>query len=98
MHTDETLIGEWITDPSDLESLREYGQVSLRFTPSGELLYTIHGPDKDEVIILTYQVKRGVLVTDQPSTPRRDRTRYELTPDGKLVLYYGGSRTSYIRA
>lgn len=38
---------------------------------------------------LTYRVEDDVLVTDQPSALREDRTDFVFEPDGALVLEYG---------
>lgn len=46
------LIGQWISDPSDLPSPRKYGCVSLDFRSDGRLIYTIYEDGKQEVMLL----------------------------------------------
>jgi hypothetical protein len=91
------LLGKWRSDPADEKAIELYGDVSLEFTERGELLYTVHAPDKDQVILLKYRLENGALITDQPSGPREERTRYFFDPDGKLRLCLGGKESIYIR-
>jgi exopolysaccharide biosynthesis protein len=93
----KALIGSWVTDPSDIELGKVSEKSRLEFTEDGQLIYTIIGEDKDQKIFLTFQVKNGVLITDQPSHPREEETRFLLTPDGKLVLMYGDQKSTYVR-
>jgi hypothetical protein len=65
----------------------------LVFTESGELRYIIHAEGKDQVMLLTYRIDRGTLVTNQPSDPKEERTECFFTTDGKPVLDYGGTDT-----
>jgi len=61
------------------------------------LLYTVHAPDKDEIILLKYRLEDGYLITDQLSDPREERTRLVFERDGKLRLCFGGKESSYVR-
>jgi hypothetical protein len=97
MTQNNELTGTWRLDPGDIEALGSYGNVTLRFQPNGILLYTIHESDRDQIIRLKFQVEPGFIVTDQPSEPRREKTPYEFTSDGKLVLHFGGEKSRYIR-
>ena len=81
-----SLLGTWRTDPNDRWSLREYGDVSLRFEKAGTLVYTVHLPNKEQVIRLAYRVSGNTLVTDQPSSPREERTEFFFTPDGRFAV------------
>lgn len=80
------LLGLWRTDATDSMSLREYGDVSLRFEKGGRLVYTIHTPDREQIMYLTYRVEGSCLVTDQPSEPREERIEFSFTSDGRLSL------------
>jgi hypothetical protein len=91
------LVGRWTTDPADKEALKEYGSTTLVFTETGELRYIIHAEGKDQIMLLTYRIDNGTLITNQPSEQREERTAFLLTPDGKLVLDYGGAKTRYVR-
>lgn len=92
------LIGSWKSDPTDPKGKDAYGEVSLRFEADGTLLYIAHGPDKDQVMRLTYRLEPGMIITDQPSQPRSERTVYKIAEDGALILAFGGQESRYIRA
>jgi hypothetical protein len=93
------LLGTWRTDPNDRWSLREYGEVSLRFEKDGALVYTVHLPNKEQIMRLTYRLDGNMLVTDQPSSPREERTEFFFTSDGRLAVKNGESAppTFYVR-
>lgn len=90
-------LGTWETDALDRESLRKFGRVTLEIKVNGRLIYTIHEQNKEQKIFLKYGTENGTLVTDQPSTPREERTPYSITPDGKLVLTHGNFTITCIR-
>lgn len=92
-HYDQMLRGKWSSEPGDQSSA-----ATLEFKVGGQLDYTVHGDDKDQKIFLTYRVEDNVLITDQPSHPREERTPFVLTEGGKLILIYADQRSSYIRA
>src|SRR5947207_14304262 len=92
-----SLVGKWKSDPDDQEAISEYGDVSLDFSPNGGLTYTVHAEGKRQLMLLTYRVEGDVLITDQPSDPRQERTRFEIRPDGKLVLLYAHRPSTYVR-
>src|SRR4051812_43773125 len=84
--TQPSLLGTWRTDPGDASSLRDFGDVSLRFEQDGTLTYTIHLPKKVQVMRLSYRVKGNILVTDQGSSPREERAEFFFTSDGRLAV------------
>ncbi len=91
------LLGRWATDPTDTDAIVEYGRTTVAFTDDGSLTYIIHGEGKDQVIVMKYRIDDSILVTDQPSQPGEERTAFTITPDGKLVLEFGGIRSRYVR-
>jgi hypothetical protein len=93
----ESLVGTWITDPSDASGMREYGLVTMEFRPDGTLVYTSHAEETDQIMLLTYRVEADVLLTDQPSAPREERTPCRLEGD-TLYLAFGGVEARYVRA
>ena len=93
----EQLVGKWRSDPENLDAIREYGDVSLDFLPNGGLTYTVHGEETRQIMLLTYRVEGDVLITDQPSAPKEERTRFEITSSGKLVLLYERRLSVYVR-
>jgi hypothetical protein len=92
------LIGEWISDPSDSESVRKYGRVSLRFKDNGQLIYRIHSQGETNIMLLTYRVQDDILFTNQPSAPREEKTIFFITPEGKLTLIYGNDPCRFVKA
>lgn len=48
-------------------------------------------------MFLTWQVEDGVLITNQPSAPREERTTYSIDAAGTLTLWYPGRPVVYIR-
>ena len=87
----------WRSDPADAEGQEALCSVTLHFHADGTLLYTIHEPDKDQVMRLTFRVEPGFIITDQPSQPQIERTAYEITPEGKLILAFGGEKSQYVK-
>lgn len=85
-----SLIGTWEVDKSDQRALKEFGDVSLEFAADGKLKYTIAAGDKAQIMLMTYVVEDGVIVTDQPSAPRVERTNFSISSDGVLTLAFGG--------
>ena len=94
----QQLVGKWRSDPDDEAAINEYGNVSLDFLPNGGLTYTVHTEGKRQVMLLTYRVEGEVLITDQPSDPKEERTRFKIRSDGKLVLLYEHRPSTYVRA
>lgn len=90
------LIGRWVADPES-KSEGEMENSSLEFFEDGSLIYTIHEAESDQKALLVYKVNGDVLVTDQPSSPQREETRFLFNSDGKLVLDYGGSWSVYVK-
>lgn len=95
-NNDNRLLGKWVSQLSD--DHESYEGATLEFKEGGWLDYTIHCAEKDQKIILTYRVEDNILITDQPSHPREERTTFIFTDDGKLVLVYGDQRSLYNRA
>ena len=93
----EQIIGKWRSDPDDPEAIATYGDVSLDFTRNGGLVYTIHVEGKREIMLLTYRIDGDLLITDQPSSPREERTRFKITCAGKLVLHNERGPSTYVR-
>lgn len=91
------LVGAWVVDETDAQALERWGNVVLEFDESGGLSYTIRGDDKDEIIILRYQVEGSTLIADQPSAPRVERAPFSFTPDGVLILAFGGVPSRFVR-
>ena len=91
------LFGKWRVDPTDLAAVDRFGETELHFRNDGILIYTVKDETKDEIAILRFRVDGDVLITDQPSEPREERTRFGLTEDGRLFLDDGHGRAHYVR-
>jgi hypothetical protein len=89
------LLGCWQLVRSEPEA--DGKGVEMEFRPDGELQYRIDAGDRWQIMRLTYRVEGDVIVTDQPSAPREERTRFTLLDDGSLLLKLRGSRTWYRR-
>ena len=92
------LIGTWESDPEDFSGSREYPRVTLKFGTDGTLLYIAHEGDKDQIMRLTYVIEEDFIITNQESLPHLEKTKYELTCDGELLLALGGEESRYVRA
>ena len=71
--------------------------VTMDFRPDGSLEYSIELPDRRQIMNLTYSVSGDVIVSNQPSAPGEERTRFALGPDGRLELNHDGARSWYER-
>ncbi len=67
------------------------------FTNDGKLTYLIHTGDKTQVINLVYEVSGDQLITDQPSSPKREITKFSFEASDVIVLDYNGEKTRFKR-
>ena len=93
----QKLLGKWQSDPADSAAIAAYGDASLEFLSNGGLVYRVQSQEKLQVMLLTYRIEGDVLITDQPSSPKEERTRLEVTPGGKLILFYDKTPSTYVR-
>jgi hypothetical protein len=63
------------------------------FREDGRLYYSVLSGDRWQIMKLRYRVDGGLLVTDQPSHPREERTRFSMDADGSLILEFEGQRS-----
>jgi len=94
--TGTELLGRWRIDPTDAEALDAFGDAALEFDERGNLIYIIKEAEKDQVILMTYRVAGDVIITDQPSHPDPQSTRFKVTDD-MLNLAFGGQPSRFIR-
>jgi hypothetical protein len=83
------LIGKWFGRVSD-------EAVGLEFLEDGRLAYAILTENSTQIMRMTYRVDGAVLVTDQPSHPRKEGTRFWYE-SGALVLEFGGEQSRFTR-
>jgi hypothetical protein len=95
--TGTELLGRWMIDPTDTAAVEAFGDAALEFDERGNLIYIIKEAEKDQVILMTYRVVGDVVITDQPSHPDPQSTRFEVSGDA-LSLTFGGQPARFIRA
>ena len=69
----------------------------LDFSPKGQLTYSITTPRSQQEIHLVYEIVGDEIVTDQPSKPRLERSRYYFEDPNTLVIEFDGLRTWFAR-
>ena len=93
----DSLIGCWrmIKAEGDVETGE---RVEMEFEPSGRLVYGIlHGSDRWQLMILTYRVDGDVLISDQPSHPREERSRFFFPEHDVLCLEQPDNKSLFER-
>jgi len=80
----KSIIGSWKAEHNPFDPNEE---LFLQFDPSGKLTQATKKGGEQQIIFLTYRLEDGLLVTDQPSSPRIQKTKMRLDGD-KLVLKY----------
>ena len=66
--------------------------IQMEFTKDGRLIYSTRRKDGIHIRHLVYKVSGDVLITDQPSSPREERTTFWFDSEGDLVLEYDGRK------
>lgn len=85
------LIGRWRqVGPAPDES-------TMVFTNDGKLIYSVDEGDKTSIVNLVYEVSGDQIITDQPSNPRKEITKFYFEPNGILVLDYQGEKRRFAR-
>jgi hypothetical protein len=92
-----TLIGSWVIDESDHNARAKFGDVELAFDNESNLTYTIRTDEKQQIILLRYEIENDTIVTDQPSRPQIERTSFSFLDDGRLMLAFGGEPAYFRR-
>jgi hypothetical protein len=90
MHQLDELVGSWESETSDPVTKRTVGKVRMEFYSGGILAYIVFESDKMRIIKLTYRVVNDTIITDQPSRPRAEVTRFNLS-DQSLELFYNSN-------
>ena len=91
------LVGRWKTDSRDKKTIEDFGNVTLEFLDDGQLTYIIHEKGKDQKMFLTYRIQGDTLITNQPSKPKEEETKFKFTSDAELSLYFGGEESRYVK-
>jgi hypothetical protein len=94
---DSRLLGSWISDQTDETTKQTLGDVTMTFTPKGELIYKIKESDKVQIINMTFWTEGEYVISDQPSNPRKEKTRFDFD-DEKLILEFEGYKTIFLKS
>jgi hypothetical protein len=94
---DSRLFGNWTSDPNDETTKQTIGDVTMTFTPAGRLTYKIKELEKVQIINMSFWTEGEYIISDQPSTPRKQRTRFSFE-DEKLMLEFEGQKTTFLRS
>ena len=91
---DPSLFGEW---DSIIES-PESENVKMAFYPDGQLIYHIISNEKIQILNLTFYTKNGLIVSNQPSKPKEESTRYYFENNYSILcLDFDGELTKFIK-
>jgi len=94
---DSRLLGTWTSDREDELTLSNLGNVRLTFSDSGDLIYDIIEEEKIQRINMIFWTEGNVVISDQPSHPKKERTKFEFEGERKLILEFGGERTVFLK-
>lgn len=94
----QALHGRWRPEGAEPGSGAPFTEVELR--ADGKLRFSVVQAGADAVTELEYQVEDGVIVARgrEANGGAETRTRFQLQPDGSLLLEYGGHTGRYVRA
>jgi hypothetical protein len=67
------------------------------FHADGRLEYRILEGSVLQIMKLTYRVEGDEIVSDQPSSPREERTNFRFEGSNVLILTHGGEESRYER-
>lgn len=96
MKNNDFLIGEWVISQDDMRSIRDLGHVMITFSDKGILTYKVLEEESDQVIIMTFEVYKDKIVTNQPSSPKIESTNFRFEKD-TLILEFNGEESRFIR-
>lgn len=92
------LVGIWNSDLSDELTKNTIGNVTMTFTEDGQLIYDIDAGDKIQKMNLVYKVSGDTIISDQPSHPQEQRTKFKIENGNKLTMEFEGEKTIFVRA
>ena len=89
LNMDTGLIGVWNSDMND-PATNSMGKVTMTFTKDGSLIYKIYEGDKLQRMNMVYRINGDTIISDQPSHPQEQKTKYKLENRDKLILEFEG--------
>ena len=93
---DTGLIGVWNSDMTD-PTTKNMGKVTMTFTKDGSLIYDIYEGDKLQRMNMVYCISGDTIISDQPSHPQEQKTKYKLENNDKLILEFEGMAVVFRR-
>jgi hypothetical protein len=70
----------------------------MTFTEDGQLIYDIDTGSKLQRMNMVYKISGDTIISDQPSHPQEQRTKFIIDNSDKLTLEFDGEKTVFIRA
>lgn len=95
---DSTITGIWNSDQSDELTKNSIGKVTMTFTEDGQLIYDIDTGSKLQRMNMVYKVSGDIIISDQPSHPQEQRTKFNIDNNNKLTMEFDGQKTVFVRA
>ena len=93
MHmTERAFLGEWRQVKPDPAP----ECVTISFEQAGRLTYTVHGGTIQH-ILLTWRIDGDQIITDQPSAPAEETTRFRFAAPDRLILERDSEQYVYVR-
>ena len=92
-----SLIGTWSSDINDKITLDSVGNCKMTFTKNGELIYDIIENNKIQRINMVYFIKEDVIYSNQPSSPKQEKTKFTFYNEYTLILEFEGQSTKFKR-
>ncbi len=90
----KVLVGCWHLVRSTQEP---FEPAEADFRDDGRLYYSVLSRGRWQIMKLRYRVEGDFIVTEQPSAPRQERTRFSVESDGTLHLELGDKRNRFHR-
>ena len=89
---DKLLYGEWQAIYIESENIK------MSFYPDGSLVYKIIYNDKTQIMNLTYYTRNGFIISNQPSKPKEETTKYYFENNYTvLCLEFEGELTKFYK-
>lgn len=96
-NSDKRLEGNWMSDLQDQTTKESIGNVTVTFTGDGKLIYEVMEGEKLQRMNMTYHTKNNIIISNQPSSPRRENTKYTFEDENVLILEFEGEVTKFKR-
>lgn len=92
---EKRIIGVWKSDLLDESTRINIGNILMEFTENGKLIYKIF--ENVQIINMVYHLIDDVILSDQPSSPQVQKTKYKFQDNNILLLEFDGEITAFKR-